>query len=99
MPGWLPVATWTGAVDVAHDIGAVPVGTPTAVLASLDDGSSPHEGVAILIREAMAVAAGRFQGLGRLADLVETGDEEQRITPLDPQRPAPGLLEGVLSGI
>lgn len=78
--------------------------------ALLAEGSSEWEAVTGLLREAHAVAEGRLSGLGQLASAVgqvrrlkeaSVGDEdlELRLTPLDPRRPAPDLLEDLLKGI
>lgn len=101
---------WTDVVMEADDIEALPVMTPTTVLAMLAEGSSEREAVTALLLEAHAVAEGSLSGLGQLAAVVEqvqrlrdagVGDEglELRLTPLDPRRPAPDLLEDLLTGI
>jgi hypothetical protein len=101
---------WTDVVMEADDIEALPVMTPTTVLAMLADGSSEREAVTALLLEAHAVAEGSLSGLGQLASLLEqvqrlrdagVDDEalELRLTPLDPRRPAPDLLEDLLTAI
>jgi hypothetical protein len=101
---------WTDVVMEADNIEALPVLTPSTVLALLAEGSSEWETVTGLLREAHAVAEGKLSGLGQLASVVEqvrrlseagVGDEalELRLTPLDPRRPAPDLLEDLLTGI
>lgn len=101
---------WTGVVMEADNIEALPVLTPSTVLALLAKGGTEWEAVTGLLREAHAVAEGRLSGLRQLASAVEQvrrlkeaglGDEalELRLTPLDPRRPAPDLLEDLLTGI
>ena len=101
---------WTGVVMEADNIEALPVLSPSTVLALLAEGGSEWEAVTGLLREAHAVAEGKLSGLGQLASAVEqvrrlkeagVGDEalELRLTPVDPRRPAPDLLEDLLTGI
>jgi hypothetical protein len=101
---------WTAVVMEADDIEAMPVLTPSTVLALLARGDSEWEVVTRLLREAHAVAEGKLSGLGQLAWAVEqfrhlkeagVGEEtlELRLTPLDPRRPGPDLLEDLLTGI
>ncbi|MFT2017330.1 hypothetical protein ACMA1D_16025 [Streptomyces sp. 796.1] len=106
----------TDIVVEADNIEALPHETPTRVLELIDEGSSPHEVVVTLVRDALAVAEGLIPDryglldqIDQVKDLVErhasTDDvlaEELwriRLTPLDPQRPAPDLLEDLLAGI
>ncbi|MDV9171020.1 hypothetical protein R6V09_12850 [Streptomyces sp. W16] len=106
----------TDVVVEADNIEALPHETPTRVLELIDEGSSPHDVVVALVRDALAVADGLipdqsrlFDQMDQVEDLVErhasTDDvlaEELRrirLTPLDPQRPAPDLLEDLLEGI
>lgn len=101
---------WTDVVMEADNIEALPVLTPSTVLALLAEGGSEWDAVTGLLAEAHAVAEGKLSGLGQLASAVEqvrrlkeagVGDEalELRLTPLDPRRPAPDLLEDLLAGI
>jgi hypothetical protein len=68
------------------------------------------EAVTALLLEAHAVAEGTLSGLGQLASVVEqvqrlrdagVGDDglDLRLTPLDPRRPAPDMLEDLLTAI
>ena len=104
---------WTRAVERADDIEALPHATPTAVLEALDAGLSPSEVVLQLVSDALTVAEGQipadFEELTEgIAEAVERAgqlrgvtprDRMPRLTPLNPQRPAPDLLEDLLWGI
>ncbi|GAA2264097.1 hypothetical protein GCM10010430_55890 [Kitasatospora cystarginea] len=97
----------------ADNIEALPHETPTHVLGLLEAGISPYDAVTGLVRHALHVAdgllpdpAGLREHLEDLDDLAEhigpdTDPEDTglRLTPLDPRRPAPDLLEDLLAGI
>ncbi|MFD4395572.1 hypothetical protein [Kitasatospora sp. NPDC058397] len=98
----------------ADNIEALPHETPTLVLQLLETGASPYDAVTGLVRHALHIADGLLPdpaGLRRqLEDLDDdlaqhTGpdtdpeDTGLRLTPLDPKRPAPDLLEDLLAGI
>jgi hypothetical protein len=92
----------------ADDIEALPVESPSEVLELFDFSSTAYRIVVDMVSEAMNVAEGFVADLGALLvehDTDEDSDEPDdeatpvRLTPLDPQRPAPDLLEDLLSGI
>ena len=90
----------------------MPVRTTVEVLSRLELGESPHDIVADLIREAMAVARGEaLDPLRVIARVTKVESEEEiadrpsdpppapRLSVLDPARPALDLLEDLLAGI
>ncbi|MFJ9446789.1 hypothetical protein ACIRRH_33760 [Kitasatospora sp. NPDC101235] len=98
----------------ADDIEALPHETPTHVLELLEAGASPYDAVTGLVRHALHIADGLLPDPAGLREQLEdlddtitehTGpdtdpeDTGLRLTPLDPQRPAPDLLEDLLAGI
>nr|BEK69075.1 hypothetical protein KPHV_63020 [Kitasatospora purpeofusca] len=98
----------------ADDIEALPHETPTLVLGLLDAGTSPYDAVTGLVRHALHVADGLLPDPAGLREQLEDLDDELtehagpdadpedtglRLTPLDPKRPAPDLLEDLLAGI
>jgi hypothetical protein len=100
----------TEVVIEADDIEALPVMTPTTVLAMLAEGASEREAVTALLLQAHAVADGELSGVEHLASVIqqvqrvmnaEISDEglDFRLTPLDPRRPAPDMLEDLLTAI
>ncbi|MCP3803971.1 hypothetical protein NLX83_32350 [Allokutzneria sp. A3M-2-11 16] len=102
----------TEVVIEADDLEPLAVDTPTLVLERLANGESPRQVVTDLVGDAMAVADGRIPDVeGLMVLLVQagedlSGDDEDfeatvpdRITPLDPVRPAHDLLEDLLDGI
>ncbi|MBO2462132.1 hypothetical protein [Actinomadura violacea] len=103
----------TEILQEADNIEALAHETPTLVLEQLELGLSPYETITTLIRGAMTVAEGRIPDLGELLEHVTEVEmlarqdpglrfallKELRTTPLDPKRPAHGLLEDILGGI
>ncbi|WP_282202962.1 hypothetical protein [Kitasatospora fiedleri] len=105
----------TQVVLEADDIEALPHETPTLVLGLIQDGATPHEAVAALVRHAMHITDGLLLDPVALRDQLEdfeetvaehTGEDDPdlddvavRLTPLDPKRPARDLLEDLLAGI
>ncbi|MFB8203133.1 hypothetical protein [Kitasatospora purpeofusca] len=98
----------------ADDIEALPHETPTLVLGLLEAGVSPYDAVTGLVRHALHVADGLLPDPAGLREQLEDLDDELtehagpdadpedtglRLTPLDPKRPAPDLLEDLLTGI
>lgn len=99
----------------ADNIEALAVQTPTLVLRRIEEGERPLDVVVDLVRGAMEVAAGRIHEPHVLmeeialawakAEQYGPGDDElmrdlmPRLTPLDLQRPAHDLLEGLIGGI
>ncbi|TQS45136.1 hypothetical protein [Cryptosporangium phraense] len=92
----------------ANQIEALPYESPTQVLIDMEDGESPAAMVVTeLISDAMDIAEGHTRIADELIDRL--GDEPEdpedlidgfrRLTPLDPRRPAPDLLEDLLAGI
>ncbi len=98
-------------VDVvreADDIEALPVTTPTLVLARLVGGETPHDVVVDLVTGAMRVANGEVPDLVALLSALDEvrqapgfdpASTALSLTPLDPTRPALDRLEDLLSGI
>lgn len=83
----------------ADDIEALPVETPTTILARMVDEESPFDIVVDLVREAMDVAVGRVN-TDRLDGLIENEmDDVVRLCLLDPARPGPDLVEDLLLGL
>ncbi|MFJ4680337.1 hypothetical protein [Kitasatospora sp. NPDC088783] len=105
----------TQVVLEADDIEALPHETPTLVLGLIQDGATPYEAVAALVRHAMHITDGLLLDPVALRDQLEdfeetvaehTGEDDPdlddvavRLTPLDPKRPARDLLEDLLAGI
>ncbi|WP_194925835.1 hypothetical protein [Catenulispora pinisilvae] len=105
----------TQIVEIADDIEAVPIASPTLVLEMMEAGASPHDAVTALIGEAIAIAEGQLPNLPGLmdalseavesaegfddADLLEGLVAKIRTTPLGTSRPAIDLLENLLTGI
>ncbi|RAJ38389.1 hypothetical protein K353_04326 [Kitasatospora sp. SolWspMP-SS2h] len=105
----------TQVVLEADDIEALPHETPTLVLGLIQDGATPYEAVAALVRHAMHITDGLLLDPVALRDQLEdfeetvaehTGEDHPdlddvavRLTPLDPKRPARDLLEDLLAGI
>ncbi|MFD8695422.1 hypothetical protein [Kitasatospora purpeofusca] len=98
----------------ADNIEALPHETPTLVLQLLEAGASPYDAVTGLVRHALHVADGLLPDPDGLREQLEDLDDELtehtgpntdpediglRLTPLDPNRPAPDLLEDLLAGI
>lgn len=104
---------WTEVVVEADNIEALPVETPTEVLEHLDMGLSPSEAVSFFVKDALRVANGElpdrdalFEKLTETAALAERYPgssgafwDDARVCLLDPSRPAPDLLEDLLSAI
>lgn len=104
---------WTAIIQEADDIEALPVETPTEVLKLIDEGATPHEAVDTLIDEARRVGRALLPNPERIADQVadiyaftqqhpDSRDailDQAKLCVLDPARPAPDLLEDLLSGI
>ncbi len=87
----------TEVIQAADNIEALEVTTPTLILRLLTAGATPREAVTDLVRNAMLVAEGRRPS--REAVVIELEDVRDRVTPLDPMRPALDLLEDLLGGI
>ncbi|WP_051836727.1 hypothetical protein [Streptomyces sp. NRRL WC-3742] len=98
----------------ADNIEALPHETPTLVLQLLEDGTSPYDAVTGLVRHALHIADGLLPDPAGLREQLEDIDDDLaqhtgpdtdpedtglRLTPLDPKRPAPDLLEDLLAGI
>lgn len=104
---------WTAIVDEADDIEALPTKTPTEVLKLIEDGATPHEAVDALIDAARRVGRALLPNPEQIADQVadifafalqhpdsrEAILDQAKLCVLDPARPAPDLLEDLLSGI
>jgi hypothetical protein len=99
-----------GVVLEADQAQALPCATPTLVLELLETGLRPHRVVTALVGEAMRVADGvapdsAWRAKEAEAKAVEPavfgpgGSDDVRLTPLDPRRPAPDLLEDLLRAI
>jgi hypothetical protein len=98
-------------VRSADDIEAIPTATATEVLSRITQGETPLDVVLGMIRIAMAIADGECPDVAYLSEILEEGDEITvdesvglsqlgvRLTPLDPSRPAPDMLEDLLLGI
>lgn len=84
----------TEVVTEADNIEALAVAAPTLVLERLNAGEIPREIVIDLIAKAMSVTEGKIPDLVGLQTLMP-----DRITLLDPTRPAHDLLEDLLDGI
>ncbi|MFJ7244395.1 hypothetical protein ACIQWA_07060 [Kitasatospora sp. NPDC098652] len=104
----------TAVLFEADNIEALPHETPTLVLQLLKAGASPYDAVTGLVRHALHIADGLLPDPAGLREQLEdiddalaqhTGpdtdpeDTGLRLTPLDPKRPAPDLLEDLLAGI
>ncbi len=104
----------TGVVAEADNIEAIPTRTPNLMLKRLDAGETPREVVTDLVAEAMAVAEGRIPDLDALRAQIQEADAQarghggaelrdalmpDRLTPLDPRRPAVDLLKDLLLGL
>ncbi|MFF2749389.1 hypothetical protein ACFVVA_28070 [Kitasatospora sp. NPDC058048] len=98
----------------ADNIEALPHETPTLVLQLLQAGASPYDAVTGLVRHALHIADGLLPDPAALREQLDNIDDTLaqhagpdtdpedtglRLTPLDPQRPAPDLLEDLLAGI
>ncbi|MEV7940318.1 hypothetical protein AB0O82_29810 [Kitasatospora sp. NPDC088264] len=98
----------------ADNIEALPHETPTLVLGLLEDGASPYDAVTGLVRHALHITDGLRPDPAGLREQLEDIDDDLakhtgpdtdpedtglRLTPLDPKRPAPDLLEDLLAGI
>jgi hypothetical protein len=93
---------WTEVVAEADDVEAFPVLTPTKVLTMLAKGATERDAVTTLLRDAHAVADGALNDSAQVRRLMDSDVDEclqVRLTPLDPHRPAPDLLEDLLAGI
>ncbi|MEU4117841.1 hypothetical protein AB0F71_25515 [Kitasatospora sp. NPDC028055] len=101
---WLAASAQVAAAASGH--------SATSVL--LEAGASPYDAVTGLVRHALHIADGLLPDPASLREQLEgiddafaqhTGpdtdpeDTGLRLTPLDPQRPAPDLLEDLLAGI
>ncbi|WP_433617041.1 hypothetical protein ACQP2P_16605 [Dactylosporangium sp. CA-139114] len=96
--GISPVAV----IQEADTIEATPQETPVAVLDLMKRQISPQHVVTDLIRDAMLVAEGLRPKTATRNVRRRTGAasaQPMRLTPLDPRRPAQGLLEDLLAGI
>ncbi|MFJ3217406.1 hypothetical protein ACIPLC_15970 [Kitasatospora sp. NPDC086801] len=104
----------TAVLFEADNIEALTHETPTLVLQLLEAGASPYDAVTDLVRQALHIADGLLPDPAGLREQLEdiddalaqyTGpdtdpeDTGLRLTPLDPKRPAPDLLEDLLAGI
>ncbi|MFF3005439.1 hypothetical protein ACFVTF_21800 [Kitasatospora sp. NPDC057940] len=98
----------------ADNIEALPHETPTLVLELLEAGASPYDAVTGLVRHALHIADGLLPDPAGLREQLDNIDDDLaehtgpgtdpedtglRLTPLDPKRPAPDLLEDLLAGI
>lgn len=87
----------------ADNIEAVEVATPTVVLGLLSEGEDPYGVVGSLIQAAVQVASGvvstAILASASSDDLPEEADRSVELSVVDPRRPAPDLLEDLLSGI
>lgn len=105
---------WTEVVREADNIEAAPWRTCTLALRLLDQGQTPSGVVLLLLGEAQAVGEGRIRDPLVLVQRVLEAQQQfaahaergvgleaflDRFTPLDPQRPAPDLLEDLLGGV
>ncbi|WP_395293803.1 hypothetical protein ACF9IK_09495 [Kitasatospora hibisci] len=104
----------TAVLSEADNIEALPHETPTHVLELLEAGASPYDAVTGLVRHALHIADGLLPDPAGLREQLEDIDDNLaqhtgpdtdpedtglRLTPLDPRRPAPDLLEDLLAGI
>lgn len=92
----------------ANDIHPLPTRAPSTMLDLLDGGATEQLAVSALLLEARAVSEGTLTGVDHVLGVLERVrlDEEAgveeielRLTPLDPRRPAPDLLEDLLTAI
>ena len=101
---------WTAVVLEADNIEAFPVLTPTEILTALAEGLTEREAVTGLLQQAHAVSDGELSGPEHLAAVIAQVqrmldldvDEEGldlRLTPVDPRRPAPDMLEDLLMAV
>jgi hypothetical protein len=98
-------------VEIADDIEALPTETPTEVLRRIYEGSSPLDVVVEMVGAAMSVADREIPDISRLAETLEEAEELAtrhsldpselglRLVPLDLFRPAPDMLEDLVTGI
>jgi hypothetical protein len=98
-------------VETADDIEALPTETPTEVLRQIYEGSSPLDVVVDMVGAAMSVADREIPDISRLAESLEEAEEIAarhsldpsklglRLVPLDLFRPAPDMLEDLVTGI
>ncbi|MFD4533497.1 hypothetical protein ACFWNL_37305 [Kitasatospora sp. NPDC058397] len=104
----------TAVLFEADNIEALPHETPTLVLGLIRDDGSPYDAVTGLVRHALHIADGLLPDPAGLREQLENVDDTLaqytgpdtdpedtglRLTPLDPKRPAPDLLEDLLAGI
>ncbi|MFC4002486.1 hypothetical protein ACFS2C_08905 [Prauserella oleivorans] len=105
----------TAVVREADSIEALDIEIPSLVLAYLHAGGTPRTVVIGMVRAAMIAAEGnipvsdslieQMRAATREAERQAAGGDQPpaavtfRVTPLDPLRPARGLLEGLLEGI
>jgi hypothetical protein len=98
-------------VEIADDIEALPTETPTEVLRQIYGGSSPLDVVVDMVGAAMSVADREITDISRLAETLEEAEGIAarhsldpsklglRLVPLDLFRPAPDMLEDLVTGI
>jgi hypothetical protein len=98
-------------VETADNIEAIPTETPTEVLTRISEGEDPLEVVLDMIRAAMAVANREIPDITDFAEMLEQAEELTvrhdlelsetgiRLVPLDLFRPAPDMLEDLVTGI
>ncbi len=98
-------------VESADDIEAIPTETPTEVLTRISMGESPLDVVLDMVGAAMTVANGEIPDISDLAAIagkaeelisrygVKTDELDIRLIPLDLARPAPDMLEDLITGI
>ncbi len=98
-------------VESADDIEAIPTETATEVLTRIGGGESPLDVVLDMVGAAMTVAKGEIPDLSDLAAILEEAGELVsqygvkeaelgiRLVLLDPARPAPDMLEDLVTGI
>ncbi|MFJ2805090.1 hypothetical protein [Kitasatospora sp. NPDC087271] len=104
----------TAVLFEADNIEALPHETPTLVLHLLEAGASPYDAVTGLVRHTLHIADGLLPDPAGLREQLQDIDDDLaqhagpdtdpedtglRLTPLDPKRPAPDLLEDLLAGI
>jgi hypothetical protein len=98
-------------VEIADDIQALPTETPTEVLRQIYEGHSPLEVVMGMVRSAMSFADREIPDITNLAETVAKAEELAaryslgpselgiKLVPLDLSRPAPDMLEDLISGV
>jgi hypothetical protein len=98
-------------VEIADNIEAIPTETPTEALVRISAGESPLDAVLGMVGAAMTVAKGEIPDISDLSAALKKAEElvsrygvksaelEIRLVPLDPARPAPDMLEDLVTGI